>query len=376
MQYWLCEHVKLIEPEELERIPRYRRWRLRDMGDALKVTALKDIRPNQVRAIPIRATPEEEAFLIRTGDIDPVSEDQQSSEYETDNGLVDKKDGCSDSEGVDNTDGELVDDGDNEQCDQMGGHGSPSMQQGPFGTDDGTVDGAVRSRIGGLDKGTGRSGSSVKKNTSLLHKVSNLETQVSMLEAELDETRSDARKWEHTATSMKEMNDELLEEINRLQKMSGVGILGWHGSVVVEGLDDMKRKLHEEMRETIELRAELRKSEVEIDKLQQSKTLLIAELEEERQKTRVVNQTTHNVNEVVFDVHGTSLGCNANVENNDEIVDIDVEVRDISLEGDAKIGDQVRTTNPLAAPGFITPVIPLKTRPPFVDNEPSWALVS
>lgn len=41
------EHVKLVNPQNLQGLPQYRKWRLRDNGNALNQTMLRDIQPNQ-----------------------------------------------------------------------------------------------------------------------------------------------------------------------------------------------------------------------------------------------------------------------------------------------------------------------------------------
>lgn len=63
LKYWLCGHVDLVEPANEHGMPRYSKWRLKDMVDALNETALKDIQPSKVRARPVRATDEEHEYL-------------------------------------------------------------------------------------------------------------------------------------------------------------------------------------------------------------------------------------------------------------------------------------------------------------------------
>lgn len=46
LKYWLCEHVDLVEPANEHGMPRYTKWRLKDMVDALNETAQKDIQPS------------------------------------------------------------------------------------------------------------------------------------------------------------------------------------------------------------------------------------------------------------------------------------------------------------------------------------------
>lgn len=110
--------------------------------------------------------------------------------------------------------------------------------------------------------------------------ISFLETQVSMLEAPLDEIKMDARKWETNATNLKKMNDELEDQLQLLRGVTSTTKVRRSGDVRLESeVDELRTKLQNEMFEKIKLCAELRKEKVEIDRLHQSNTMLIAEIE-------------------------------------------------------------------------------------------------
>lgn len=107
-----------------------------------------------------------------------------------------------------------------------------------------------------------------------------LETHVSMPEAALDETKMDARKWETNATNLKKMNDELEDQLQLLRGVTSTTKVRRSGDVRLQSeVDELRTKLQNEMFEKIELCAELRKEKVEIDRLHQSNTMLIEEIE-------------------------------------------------------------------------------------------------
>lgn len=138
----------------------------------------------------------------------------------------------------------------------------------------------------------------------------------------------------------------------------------------------MKKKLRNELRENIQLRADLRKAEVEIDKLQQSNSLLNAEIEEAQQNAGHVCQCTHKDVAVNMEVDPNSIMQDAHMDHNGGVVDIGGGETGISINIEFNACGQVNEMDAVAVGEINTPAQVVSGIPPFADHEPSWTLMS
>lgn len=226
------------------------------MADALNETALKDIRPGQVRVRPLRATNDEVAFWNSMlsdsrAVMHIVCRKRRSDLTLKVAAMVSLPPPPPNLDRAFNTNDEV-----NMHVDSVWGFTMPDAD-GVTPTADST------------------------NNAEMGARIVFLENQVSMLEADLNRAKLDAVKWEAATASQKKDNDVLLEELQRLRSMASgsIRVRTGDGSTNLE-IAELKKQVRNEMREKIEMRADLRKTEVESDKLHQSNVMLNAEIEE------------------------------------------------------------------------------------------------
>lgn len=87
--------MQLVEPANPNGLPRYTKWRLKDIADALNETALKDIQPGQVCARPLRESDLEEEFMETVLSDEHISDAQIGSKGESNSGNNNNSDGFS-----------------------------------------------------------------------------------------------------------------------------------------------------------------------------------------------------------------------------------------------------------------------------------------
>lgn len=371
--------MKLIEPANPNGMPRYTKWRLKEMADALTHTALKDIQPGHVRSKPIMATSDEIAYLDSTVSDGQRGEAASGSEDIFDDEIDPVDDFSSDEDMADPSDNDRFADHVIESGSSVGRKtltkvygASKSDNEGiGFHPDMGHVPeqidrDPVRSKNGNIDE--------------MDAKISFLQTQVSMLEVALDEKKLEVSKWEAVADNLKKNNDEIHDEIVRLRTTVAAFNSVRPGEIRASmEVDELKKKMRSELHDKIELRAELRKSEVEIDKLKQANAMLVVELEEARNavisaKLKVINseedrrdgvgRRNQNDHAMDVDVDGVRLGDEPTTfgmctEGNEEEIEKTTDISCVS---------EYRTP---------APAKPSDTRSmPFVDEQPNWALMS
>lgn len=63
VQFWICERLNLIKPTIEKAFPRFKKWRLKYIYDALTGQATKDITSSRVKSTPIKPTKIDKIFL-------------------------------------------------------------------------------------------------------------------------------------------------------------------------------------------------------------------------------------------------------------------------------------------------------------------------
>lgn len=346
------------------------------MAAALKDTALKDIRHTQVRRRPISVTDEEEDFL-------------NSSLADTEATGVDTSSGNETDEERSNSGDGFGSDIDMFSPDQIYGEGD-AERGGESGSDYVTpvrIDFEVEAED--EDMNVENQGNNAQnndrhvpdpdarvENDATRMRISFLETQLSSLESALEQSKIEATRWELEATNQKKINNELQEEMNRMRGLS-VTIRGARSSDVELKAEnnDLRAKLRNEMRGMIELCAELKKAEVEIEKLNQSNTMLTAEMEDAQRRALAIERRLHfeenedgatNPAGLTSDAMDTEIadlnvGEGANATGRNDAID---------LSGNQKEMDIICVSE------VRTPKQDLDTGYPFVNDQPSWTIMS
>lgn len=377
MQYWLCEHVKIVNPQNPSVLPRYRRWRLRDMGDVLTELALKDIQPQQVRSKPIRATEEEEEFLNN------VVVETENSEFET------KAD--SDNDGGRGVDEDNVpNNSDEETTDSDGSPRYNTHEESVSPTnythipcDVTNADERDEIKFEDIERFTDTDSDHVPiaalhaKYPSMLRKIYELEIQVSMLEATLGETKAESKRWETKAEDLVVLNDSLEDELHRLNSIRSACHIASSGEASMKAkVEELKKQLRNEMIEKINLRAEVEKSAIDIGQLQHSNTMLIAELEEMQHEVGLEQREKVDGLQAVEDEKNRDFSTDA-VMHNGTLGLNDIEGGSAaSFEDCGNEEEHVKNIEMVPASEFRAPEAKMNSCLGVMMQEPSFALMS